>query len=251
MLVENGRVALFAYHCHRVMADAHRLQIPLTRDALEQQISEQARTLGQGVLKLLVSAGEGGRGYHRPPTVTATLHFSSSAVPAAYAEQRQSGIAVIFARLQLALQPALAGIKHLNRLEQVLIKQEVSAAGADDAIVCDAYGNLVEASAANLFWQQDNTWFTPDMSACGVSGVMRAFLLDWFAAQGIPVEVGSYQPDTLATARAVFVCNALMPMLPVRTLRGSQSTVHYELSPVQALYQSIQPAYKEAYATVN
>lgn len=251
MQVENGRVALFAYHCKRVIADAERLKIPLDRDFLARQIAEQANMLQQGVLKLLVSAGEGGRGYSRPQDVRPTLHFTSSELPAVYDQQRQQGTSVIIAELQLGRQPALAGIKHLNRLEQVLVKQEVNAAGADDAIVCDCHRNIVEASAANLFWLHNDTWFTPDLSACGVSGVMRAFLLDWFQAQGVSVEVGDYQPEVLENARAVFTCNALMPILPVRSLRGNRATFQFDLAPVKALFQAIQPAYKEAYASVN
>ena len=147
MSVTDGKVALYQRHCQRVVKDAERLGLLLDEQVIARRITEEARLLGDGVLKLLVSAGEGGRGYARPESIAPTLHFTHAGMPIHYAAQQQEGITLGCATLRLAFQPALAGIKHLNRLEQVLIKRELVQQDVQDMIVLDANEHVAEATA--------------------------------------------------------------------------------------------------------
>ncbi|MEC8373660.1 MAG: aminotransferase class IV, partial [Pseudomonadota bacterium] len=128
---------------------------------------------GQYVLKVHISGGKAGRGYARDQSQPSLVRLSVHAYPKHYDAMRQRGINAISANTALAIQPVLAGIKHMNRLEQVLIKREVEEAGADDAIVCDTNENLIEASAGNLFFFANGAWYTPSLKGSGVNGVVR------------------------------------------------------------------------------
>lgn len=251
MSVVNGQVALYHRHCQRIMRDANRLGIPLNDHDVAHRIAQEARHLGDGVLKLLVSAGEGGRGYTRPDMLRPQLCFTTADHPPHYVQQQQSGITLGCASLALSLQPALAGIKHLNRLEQVLIKRELLQQPVDDVLVLDSMGKVAEASAANLFWLRDGRWYTPLLENCGVHGVMRQFLLDWFTRHDLVVSQGNYSLQELLQAESLLLCNALMPVVPVRTLHAGEHSGHFSLTPVHDLLSAFQKSYREEYAPVN
>ncbi|QPG04461.1 aminodeoxychorismate lyase [Salinimonas marina] len=248
MLVNNGRIALFAGHVARLQHNAQRLGIALNTEHLQHEMRQQARQLGDGTLKLLVSAGAGGRGYKRDPASMPGLHFSGSAYPAHYRQWQAAGIGMGLSTVTLARQPALAGLKHTNRLEQVLIKQAMPDQ-VDDVLVCDTQGMLIEASAANVFWRIGQRWFTPDLSYSGVAGVMREFVLAQFAANGVLCEIGQYASGTLAQASNVFICNALMQMVPVHTLQLNHQTYRFPIDDVLSLQRQWQPAFQDEYDT--
>ncbi|WP_414830678.1 aminodeoxychorismate lyase [Alteromonas sp. H39] len=251
MAVKDGKVALYQRHCQRLIRDAERLGLPLDEQVIARRIGEEARLLGKGVLKLLISAGEGGRGYSRPEQVAPSLHFTHAGMPAHYAVQQQEGITVGCATLKLALQPALAGIKHLNRLEQVLIKSELLQQDVQDMLVLDASGHVAEATSANVFWFCDGKWFTPVLEGCGVHGVMRQFLIDWLTGNGQEVLQGNFSLNELAEAESVLLCNALMPLIPVRALHTREQRTNFSLTPVHDLFNAIQSTYREEYAPAN
>ena len=248
MLVEDGKVALRDRHVQRLIMDAQRLGLTLQKDAVEQAIIQAARPIRGGVLKLLVSAGEGGRGYSRSENTQPVMHFSEHARPQQYLKQASYGLTVIRANTCLASQPLLAGIKHLNRLEQVLIKREISQSQADDALVCDYQGVLIEASAANVFWFENGCWFTPDLSDCGVSGVMRGFVIDWMRKREIPLQIGRFSLSQCKHATSMMLTNALMELVPVRDMHIGKDIFHLDVTPVTQLRQSMASDYKECYA---
>jgi 4-amino-4-deoxychorismate lyase len=112
--------------------------------------------------------------------------------------------------LRLASQPALAGIKHLNRLEQVLARAEWDDPAIDEGLLCDASGHVVCATAANLFAVIDGRLVTPDVSHAGVAGVARAIVVDALAA-----EVRRVSADDIERASEVFLTNALRGVMRV------------------------------------
>ncbi|GEA13233.1 aminodeoxychorismate lyase [Alteromonas sp. KUL49] len=226
MLVKQGKVELMSMHIARLVNDAARLGIAIEPKQLCDAIVSDATALTQdrAVLKVHVSAGEGGRGYARNDNASPIVRFSVNPYPAHYDQLKESGLTLICAKTPLALQPALAGLKHLNRLEQVLVKNEINAAQSamrqdvDDALVCDTQGDLVETSVGNLFWKKAHKWFTPALDKSGVNGVMRQLLIRYFTAKGIAFEEVKSPIDTLVDASAVLVTNALMGVMPVKVV---------------------------------
>jgi 4-amino-4-deoxychorismate lyase len=210
MRLHAGGVPWFARHWARLALGAQRLAIPLPPRALvEASAADLLRTAPHaGVLKLVLTRGEGGRGYAPPADPVPTWVLSAHALPPIH-----DGLRMVRCRIALALQPALAGLKHCNRLEQVLARAEVDAAGADEGLLLDMDGQLAGAVSGNLLLQLDGAWWTPPVDRCGVAGVLRGWLLE----RGLARERALGEAE-LAGASALAVCNAVRGILAVRQL---------------------------------
>jgi 4-amino-4-deoxychorismate lyase len=112
--------------------------------------------------------------------------------------------------LRLARQPRLAGIKHLNRLENVLARSEWDDPAIAEGVLCDDTGAVISGVMSNLFWVRDGELFTPDLSQCGVAGVAQARLLRAAARRGIPTHIGRQLPDAILAADEVVICNSVI-----------------------------------------
>jgi 4-amino-4-deoxychorismate lyase len=161
-----------------------------------------------------------------PPTYFVSQHE----FPDHYQKWQEQGISVAVSPVLLAKQPLLAGIKHLNRLEQVLIKQQLQQTSFDDVIVCDNEQHIIETSAANLFWRKGSDWYTPDLTGSGVDGVMRNQLLRYFATHNNPATIIQTGLRAILAADEVFICNSLMKVVPVLNIQVTPDTqvIHYK-----------------------
>ena len=236
MCVSHGKVELLSFHLARLNHDAKALAISLDMAALIQAIDEYVSSLTASlehpnikkVMKIHVSSGEGGRGYARDSQAPAIVRFSTHVYPAHYSDLAASGLTLINAKTPLAIQPLLGGIKHMNRLEQVLVKREIIAANADDALVFDTQGRVIEASAGNVFFQTDSGWHTPKVNNCGVNGVVRQCILSMLqpssskgsdiSDNALVVHEGEYTLADVANAKALVITNALMGVIPVNNV---------------------------------
>lgn len=213
--VTQAKPELWALHLARLQEAVQRLQFPeLDWSQLEHAVWQQA-ALSQkpSVLKVLLSRGIGGRGYAPVAKLTPQIYIYHAAMPD-YQQARQQGLYIDVARLQLAIQPALAGLKHTNRLEQVLLKQELATTPYDDLLVVDQAQFITEAIAANVFYQLEGRWFTPSLHNAGVAGVMRQHILTTLPK----ITVRSLPLAQLAEVEAMFLTNALLTIAPVRQL---------------------------------
>lgn len=231
--VHNGVIQLLEAHLHRLRQGCERLMMPEVDWAqLENEMRSAARSQSQAVLKVILSAGSGGRGYSRNGIACATRIVSLSPWPQHYQALQQQGAKLQTSPVALAQNPLLAGIKHLNRLEQVLIRAHLEQSDADEALVLDTAGYVVECCAANLFWRQGERVFTPDLTLAGVDGIMRRYLMAKMAAAGQICHVVRCELAQLLAADEVVICNALMPVLPVRQLDErlfSERTLYHRL----------------------
>lgn len=213
-ITDAGRVPLAERHCARMADGARRLGIPFHEPDWWRAL-DALRAQGAGVGKLLLTRGSGGRGYAPPASPEPRLlsyHHSLSQRPR---RQYDPGLITGIAPIRLADQPALAGIKHANRLEQVLARREGTRQGWDEALVCDAAGRPQCLTSMNLFAVVDGTIQTPPVDRCGVAGVLRSWLLE----QGTPpMRVRALTLATLGRAEEVFASNAVAGVLPVATL---------------------------------
>ncbi|MCW8092017.1 aminodeoxychorismate lyase [Alteromonas sp. ASW11-130] len=249
MLVENGAIALFERHISRLLMDSERLSICVDEQLLRNAIAHEVQVGKSGVLKLLISSGEGGRGYTRDKNKHPKLYFSWHDVPDRYASWQRKGVDIGVSHVQLARQPLLAGCKHLNRLEQVMIKQSLAASPFDDVVVCDSDEMVVEASAANIFWFSTGSWYTPSVESSGVAGVMRGFMLDYFAQHTRSVSICQLPISKIIDAEAVFICNALMKLVPVNKLTVASGSTEYDCAHVINLQQAIALPFKDEYVS--
>jgi 4-amino-4-deoxychorismate lyase len=133
---------------------------------------------------------------------------------------RRDGIRAVVAKLRYGENPQLAGMKHLNRLEQVLARSEVAVEDAAELLVFSSAGNLVSGTMSNVFLVRQGRLFTPKLDRCGVAGVMRRVILREAAADGLSVEERTLSETDLAAADELFVSNARVGIWPIRTLDG-------------------------------
>jgi 4-amino-4-deoxychorismate lyase len=177
-----------------------------------------------GVVKIIVTRGDGGRGYAPPASAVSRCLVQFHPLPKHYAEYARGGISCLMCSHPVSSNPALAGLKHLNRLDQVMASRELVAAQnsahyADsmlqEGLMCDSQGNLVEGTRSNVFAIIDGVLCTPDLSEAGVSGIMRSALLDWYREQGTAVAVKRFSAAELSLASELFICNSVLGVWPV------------------------------------
>lgn len=217
-LLKNGQILHYSAHIARLQQDCQRLRITnVDWPALSQEMQQVATGQQLATLKIIITRGESQRGYSSGGQ-PATRIVQLSAYPQQYSLWREQGIRLITSTIRLSTSPLLAGIKHLNRIEQVLIRLQLDAEQAEDALVLDNEGKLVECGSSNIFWRTGNKIFTPDLTYCGVNGIMRRYLILLLEKQGYTIECLRVEKSALAQADEVFVCNALMPVLPVRQI---------------------------------
>ena len=225
--VVNGHAELLSYHIRRLKLACERLFITVSEDdwtRLSSLISEKAVNARSGIIKVIISAGNAGRGYQRSADVKAECYLQVLPPVEHYSTWQKEGISLGVSNTTLAINPGFAGIKHLNRLEQVLIK-ETSQNGLQDSLVLDEQLMMVEVSAGNLFWKAFGRWFTPDLSLAGVEGVMRNHLLKVIAENKESVEIVRSRISALKQATDVFICNSLMGIVPINSVQLNQDKV--------------------------
>lgn len=215
ILIHGHQPILFEEHMARLQAGADRLRIPLDRPALDADIAGLMPLPEQGVLKIVVTRGSGGRGYRPAENMTPTRALTLHSLPDYRDNQPEQGIAVFICKQRLAIQPALAGLKHLNRLEQVLASMEWPDDSVMEGLMLDMDGNVIEGTRSNLFWTEGGRLLTPALDRCGVDGIMRQYLI-----RQLPnVEIIDHTPlDRVMVADQVFVCNSVFGIWPVTSV---------------------------------
>ncbi|SER15080.1 4-amino-4-deoxychorismate lyase [Rosenbergiella nectarea] len=214
--VNAGKVRFLTHHLARLAHDSQRLGIQFDAwPELAQEINMLAQQSDLGVIKILLTRGVGGRGYSAADCTETQRILSLAPYPTHYAAWQQQGVTLITSPIPLGMNPYLAGIKHLNRLEQVLIKNYLDRQGAQEALVLDSQGNVVECCAANILWRKGQQIFTPALTHSGVEGIMKGLVIEALQAEGYHCRHVTQAPTALEQADEVIICNALMPVLPV------------------------------------
>ncbi|MBN8410851.1 aminodeoxychorismate lyase [Halomonas cupida] len=228
ILVRDGRPLLWAEHVDRLLRGCRALSLP-PPGSVELIDSLACCGPGLGVLKLVYTRGSGGRGYAPPPSVSPRLVSTwSSFTPDA--RRWHEGVQVRLCRLRLAAQPALAGIKHLARLENVLARNEWHDTEIAEGLMLDEHGAVVEATAMNVFLRasEEAPVVTPPLDRCGVAGTLRQALITAGAVSEAPLDV-----DQLQAGASLWVGNSVQGVWPVKQLSDSQGRQlsHWTVTP--------------------
>ena len=215
--VLNGQVRHLPDHMQRLTTSCRALNITAPDTTkIARELTKSARQYAQAVVKIMITAGQGGRGYSRQGTLASNVIISYSSFPEHYFDWQQTGISVGISEYQLGINPNLAGIKHLNRLEQVLIRQELDTRPEDDLLVTNCNGVIVEASCANVFWLKAGIWYTPSLIDSGVAGLKRQQVLNTLPAT-LAIEQTQLSIDKLEPIDAMVLTNSVMGIIPVHT----------------------------------
>ena len=221
----DGRLRFADLHWQRVILGCERLRIPAPDPAVLQREAMQACTAQPGIVKVIVTRGVGGRGYAPPADAQPTRIVLQYPMPADPAEFWSQGVNVGWSEVQIAHQPVLAGVKHLNRLEQVLARAAL--AGTDDveALMCDADQRVICGTMSNVFIVNGQCLRTPRLDRAGVAGIMRHVLRRESAALGLDFEEAELDRADVAAAEEIFLTNVRIGVWPVRRLEGQARAV--------------------------
>ncbi len=230
----NGKPLFFDRHLERLALGCGRLSIPMPdRQLLGREASRLTAGADHAVLKLIVTRGCGGRGYRPPDVVRPTRLFALHPFPDYPATYPSQGIVARFCRHRLGLNPALAGIKHLNRLEQVMARAEWQNDEIQEGLMLNQSGFVIEGTMSNLFYVKDRCLITAPIEQCGVAGIVRAVLLELAEKMNTRVELQYFTPEQLQQADEIFVTNSVIGVWPVKQLEAGT----FPLGPVTGALQ--------------
>jgi 4-amino-4-deoxychorismate lyase len=219
LAVKNGQALEFVWHLERLALGCRRLAIPCpAEEVLQREVDQLCTGQTRAILKIIVTRGTGARGYLAPrkPEVTRILCLSPwSDFPARFYRE---GVRVRRCQQRLCDNPALTGIKHLNRLEQVMARNEWHYPEVAEGLMCDYADNLIEATASNIFIVDAGILQTPDLSKAGIEGVMRRRILQLAQDTGIKNQILPIPLQKLEDADEIFLCNSLIGIWPVRQI---------------------------------
>jgi len=221
MLFSVAVVPLWQRHSSRLINDAAVLGLNISQASLDDNLRKfidllKRQSQSSGIIKIMVTAGTGGRGYASPANIAPQIICQFSPLPTKLEQPRRDGVALTQCQYSLPSNPLLAGIKHLNRLDQVLARAEWDNEYAD-GLMYSQEGMLVETTCANIFVKTaDRGWITPKLDRAGVRGVMRGLLLEeLFTRTGLTVSEGEISRQQLAEATELFICSSIRGLLPV------------------------------------
>lgn len=236
--IYNGQIQFLSSHLNRLIEGCQYLKINFTQSqALVDEIVNVAQHYPLAVLKIIITAGSGGRGYSRQGVGDAQVIVSIHDFPAHYKHWSEQGVSLVDCNIQLGLNPLLKGLKHLNRLEQVLIRDELDNSPADDLLVCDLNGFVVETSSANVFWMRGDKVYTPVLQDAGVVGLYRKNVLSFDSS----IQLVKEKRLELNDITSMFICNSVMGVIPVSQLKNKP----LDIAPVLNYRKSLLNHYQE------
>jgi len=215
---EQGRVRWFDRHLARLAAGCARLGLPAPDGAvLLHEVQSLLADCPRALVRLVLTRGVAkARGYRPTGDELATRILTRHPWPASAGHEFRLGLSAV----PLACNPLLAGLKHLNRLEQVLAQRGAASAGVDEVLMCARNGDVVSGSMSNLFLVQGGMLLTPPLLECGVAGVMRSLVLELAPQLGFEVCVTPLSVAQLAAAPALFMTNVRLGIQDVHWYEG-------------------------------
>lgn len=236
--VVNGEPLLWQYHCKRLLAGCIKLKIPTDdqllqrlRAGLERVITEAGKASDTCVVKIVISRGSGGRGYQLPEQAKLSEVIICYPVPQYPQSHASEGVSVKTCHHRMSENPALAGIKHLNRLDQVLASSELEDS-VSEGVMLDQRGRVVEGTKSNILFFEERGVVSPDTSLCGVDGVARQYIFDKAKKLGLNARIDTVLPSSIDQFKGMALINSVLGVWPVRRLDGKElpiSPLVYEI----------------------
>jgi 4-amino-4-deoxychorismate lyase len=214
--IRRGSPRLFDLHLARLAEGCTRLALPMPDESLLAREVSAVTEAREQVVKLVLTRGAAGRGYRPPERPEPTRIVAAYAAPPA----RTGEARLRTCRTRLGWSPALAGLKHLGRLEQVLARSEWGGDGAEEGLMLDPEGHAVCGTQSNLFLMRQGELLTPLVDRAGVDGIMRRTVLRWARGRCIVAREARLRAEDLHRADEVFLTNALIGAWPVMELDG-------------------------------
>lgn len=228
MRVRHGRVRLLEYHLERLDAGCRRLQIAgPSLPALRRELARIAALRSEGVLKLIVTRGSGRRGYRPTGRERCTRILALHALQKTVLTDAPTPARVRLCATPVGINPRLAGLKTLNRLESVLARAEWNDARVWEGLMRDVDENIVCGTMSNLFLRRGSTLLTPVLDRCGVAGVMRRWILETAGDLELRATERRIRWQDLSEAEEVFMSNAVVGLRSVGVIGRGRARLQY------------------------
>jgi len=228
VVVRDGLMPLWDRHWRRLSQSCQRLGLQGVDEVmLRDEALRLCAGLERGVLKVIITRGVGGRGYRPSSDMMPTRLLATYPWPDYPDAHRRDGVTVRWCETRLGRNRTLAGMKHLNRLEQVLARSEWNDPDIAEGLMCDDQGHVISGTMSNLFMVQRGELLTPSLKECGVAGVMRGVIMEQ-GLDGLIFREADISTQALLSADEVFLCNALFGIWPVRRIADRD----YPIGPV-------------------
>ena len=240
--VHNGIPVFFDQHLERLISGCQKLKIPSPD---KQNLINEVRLLcsqvtGSAVLKIIVTRGSGGRGYKQPELISVSRVLTLNPYPIYPSSYYSNGINLCICQTQLGLNPCLAGIKHLNRLEQIMARAEWQDTDTQEGLLKNCNGYIIEGTMSNLFFVKNGQLYTSILNQSGVSGIIRGLVINIAMKNDLPITEKNIDEDELLNADEIFVCNSIIGIWPVKRLNNRQFKVGEISKKIQLWLQALQ-----------
>lgn len=224
--IKKGNPCFLDRHIERLNKGCQKLQIP---EPCFKLLRSEALLLSKGldnaILKIIITRGTGGRGYRQPEIIKPSRVLSIHPFPNHPTSFKEQGVSVRLCETRLGINPSLAGIKHLNRLEQVLGRAEWSDLNIQEGIMQDVNGYVIEGTMTNLFYVKNNTLFTSSLLYSGIAGIMRGIIMELAIAHSYSLITTDFKENDLLTADEVFLCNSIIGIWPIKAINTARFNV--------------------------
>lgn len=220
LVVKKGDCLALQYHVNRMKYGCQVLNLQVPEQGLESVFEEFKKTLLEksglrcGTLKIIARRADSARGYSYDNN---QMVFTAFLTPPAVlpTERYENGVDLQYCQAQCSIQAQLAGLKHLNRLENVLARNELQE-DVFEGLMMNAFGNIVEGTMSNVFFEKDGILHTPLIDVSGVKGVMRELIIRYCGQHNIEVRQCNMDKKSMTGFESMFVCNSLVGVLPVK-----------------------------------
>jgi 4-amino-4-deoxychorismate lyase len=238
--VKKGQPLFLEQHLVRFNTGCQKLNIPLPNiKQLTDEIYSVCKHAQKAVLKIIITRGSGGRGYRQPESIQPTRVISLHPFPEYPRAYAKHGISVRFCNTRLGLNPALAGIKHLNRLEQIMARTEWNDPAIQEGIMLDINSHVIEGTMTNLFYVKGNIIYTASLELAGVAGIMRGIVKTLIAEHKLTLIEHDYGKEEFLAADEAFVCNSIIGIWPISQIENTRFAVGSETSQLQAWLEQL------------
>lgn len=229
LVIHSGEFLALQQHVNRMQRGCDALNLQLPEEGLKAVFESCKKTLldesglSNATLKLIARRADSARGYsyeNNKMVFTAFLSVSSPLGTSYYEE----GVELQYCETQCSIQTQLAGLKHLNRLENVLARNELHG-DAFEGLMMNAFGNVIEGTMSNVFFEKDGILHTPILDVSGVEGVMRELVIQYCNRNNIEVRQYDIEKDSITAFDSMFICNSLIGVLPVKKIEQKLFTI--------------------------
>ena len=228
-VVDNKKALLWKYHYKKIVADCLAMKItPPKENDLLSDIRSLFKSKNKSVGKFIISRGSSERGYKFNEDITHNRFLIKTKMPSYPKEYFKIGVNLYVCKQKL--NPSiLSGVKHLNRLENIMARREWKGDRYVDGILLDQNGHVIECVSSNIFMRIGKTIYTPKITHVGIKGVTRELIIKISAQLGFKIKEITFDLNKLLASDEVFITNSLFGVLQVKKIKN-KSWQHQELA---------------------